>query len=580
MSLAYATSAGRRGTVSGDLTLTLAAGETISFNLAAGGHWFGHGFNHTQPCPLERGSVVNDSFAVNNIQSPVWLCSAGVAILADTRRLLGARLNADDDGTLRVTAAVDAVTLRVWRRDTLPAAQSELLRYLGWPNHAPSAATLGDSLFCTWTQYPRCLTQARIVDMARQIRDRGYPCSTLIVDDRWESCFGELEFAKKDFPDPPAMTREIHALGLKVWLWVTPFVNQEAANFAALSAANILVPAADGGGAALFKWWGGTAGLVDVTAPQGRRWLAEQLRRLRDTYGVDGFKIDGGDFKYQPSPAAAAWHEFVGESGYSDALLAVFEEVCPNACETRTAWLSQRRDIIWRQGGKDSHWGADNGLAATVGLALHLGLLGYDTFIPDMIPGRVQTMRTDFPLPTDELMTRWTEATAFMPLMQFSYFPWNYAPATERALRGLALAHKALQGYLAAQARARRAPLLRPVWYDTPSAAELYTVGDEFLLGDDLLVAPVLTAGAVARDVLLPPGEWTDAWTGVTVSGGWHKNYPAPCPGIPLFVKAGHRELAATLRAALAVIERGSIVSGVTTTTYTAGLNRDLSVTG
>jgi hypothetical protein len=576
--LTYTTSGGARSEISADTVFHLAAGETIAFDLASGGHWFGHGFNHTQPCPLETGGITAETFAVNNIQSPIWLCSAGVAILADTLRPLVVRLNERGDGLLRVTAG-DATPVRVWRRETLPLARAALMARLDWPNRPPAARMFGDSLFCTWTQYPRCITQERVTAMARQIHQRGYPCSTLVVDDRWESCFGELEFSK-DFPDPAAMAREVHALGLALWLWVTPFVNQESAHFARLAAKHILVPARAGGGAALFKWWGGTAGLVDVTAPQGRRWLADQLRRLREQYGVDGFKIDGGDFKYQPSPAAAAWHEFAGESGYSDALLAVFEELTPNACETRTAWLSQRREVIWRHGGKDSHWGLDNGLRAMVNLALHLALMGYDLQIPDMIPGRVQTLAADFPLPTDELMTRWTEATALMPFMQFSYFPWNYAPATERALRGCALLHQRLGDYLAEQARERRAPLLRPVWYDTPQVAELYTVSDEWLLGDDLLAAPVLEAGAVARDIVLPPGEWADAWTGAPVAAGRLGHYPAPCPGIPLFVRRGRGDLAELLRAALAVIPRGTVLSGVTTTTYSAGLNRDINVTG
>jgi alpha-glucosidase (family GH31 glycosyl hydrolase) len=408
----------RTGAIEQDGTIELQVGERIEFDLASGGHWFGHGFSHVQSYLLEQGRITAETFAVNNIQSPIWMCSSGVALLADTKRLLRVALNENDDGKLRVTAANDKLCLRVWKRATLPEAQQAMLAYLGWPNEAPAARLFGDCLFCTWTQYPRCVTQERIVDMAREIHRRGYPCSTLIIDDRWESCFGELSFSK-DFADPRSMIREIHDLGLSVWLWVTPFVNQEATSFAELAQKKILVPSKDGKGAALFKWWGGTAGLVDVTAPQGRAWLREKLRVLMAKYGVDGFKIDGGDFKYQPAPEMADWHEFLGESGYSDALLALFEELVPNACESRTAWLSQRRSIVWRQGGKDSHWGDDNGLAAMVRLTLQLSLLGYDLQIPDMIPGRVQTLMADFPLPTDELMIRWTEATAFMPFMQF-----------------------------------------------------------------------------------------------------------------------------------------------------------------
>ena len=422
--LSYKTTQGREGKIDSDISLKLSVGEAISFDLTNGGHWFGHGFNHIQPYPLEQGTLVSPAFAVNNIQSPIWMCSDGAAILADTKRPLDVRLNENGDKVLRLCSTHEALELKIWKRDTLPQAQLELVRHLGWPNAMPAAGLLGDSLFCTWTQYPRSITQERILDMARQIRAKGYPCSILIIDDRWESCFGELTFSR-DFPDPAGMIRELHSLGFRVWLWVTPFVNQEAAGFQELARQKILVPARNSNEAALFKWWGGTAGLIDVTAPQGKKWLREKLLGLMQTFGVDGFKIDGGDYKYQPSVEESSWHVFAGESGYSDALLSVFEKIAPNKCETRTAWLSQSRSIIWRQGGKDSHWGLDNGLAAMVSLALHLGLMGYDLLIAVMIPGRVQTLKADLPLPSDEVMIRWTEATAFMPLMQVSYFPWN-----------------------------------------------------------------------------------------------------------------------------------------------------------
>ena len=558
--------------------LALADGDTVAIDLKSGGHWYGHGFNHHQHYPWETGELSNPGFAVNNIQSPIWLASAGFVILADTKAILDVSINHQGNGQLLIRTNFARVNVRIFQGATLAAAHAAAMAHLGGFLQAPEESLLGDSFFCTWTQYPRCLTQERIVAMAREIRKHGYPCSRLIIDDRWESCFGELSFAK-DFPNPQGMFEELHALGFKVWLWVTPFVNQEAEGFAELAQQKVLVPRRDGSGAALMRWWGGTAGLVDVTNPVGRDWYRGKLKELQ-ALGADGFKIDGGDYKYQPAAEIAQWHEFKGESGYSDELLSVFEEVAPGQCETRTAWLSQRRNILWRQGGKDSHWGSDNGLRAMIALGLHMSLMGYDIFIPDMIPGRVQTMASDFPLPSDELMVRWTEASVFMPIPQFSYLPWNYAAGTEAVVRAYAQLHKALQPYLAQHARGRTKPLLRPVWYDFPGEENLYTVQDEWLLGPDLLVAPVVVAGATARRVVLPPGSWIDAWTLEVHSGGTIENHPAPCPGIPLFVREENPELLRLLNAALASLAQSHVPSLVTSTTYQAGLDRDLSVTG
>ncbi|MGE9290609.1 MAG: glycoside hydrolase family 31 protein, partial [Puniceicoccales bacterium] len=321
-------------------------------------------------------------------------------------------------------------------------------------------------------------------------------------------------------------------------------------------------------------------GLVDVTGPAGREWLRGKLKYLQEHYGIDGFKIDGGDFKYQPDPSDSHWHNFRGESGYSDCLLEVFEELVPNQCESRTAWLSQKRSILWRQGGKDSHWEEDNGLKAMVRLGMNLGLMGYDLSIPDMVPGRVQTLKSNEPLPTDELMVRWTEVSAFMPFLQFSYFPWNYAESTERIVRAYAQIHKLLESYLVQQSSKRSAPLMRPVWYDSPEVEGLYGVDDQFLLGDDLLVAPILEEGQTRRDVVIPPGEWVDVYTGDRVAEGMHCDVSAPCPGIPLFVRSRRMDLLELIQPKLAAISLGEILSGTTTTEYSAGLDRDLSVTG
>ncbi len=72
-----------------------------------------------------------------------------------------------------------------------------------------------------------------------------------------------------------------------------------------------------------------------------------------------------------------------------------------------------------------------------------------------------------------------------------------------------------LASYLHSHSVNRTIPLLRPLWYADPADTALYTVPDAFLLGPDLLVAPMVTEGAISRDIRLPHGDWRDAWTGI-----------------------------------------------------------------
>src|SRR5258708_26919215 len=132
--LTYSILDGPAGAIPADCVLDLRAGQKISFDLKSGGHWFGHGFNHVQPYPLETGCIVNPAFAVNNIQSPIWMCSSGTAILAETKRLLDVRLNENGDGKLQITSIHGPLRLRLWQRGALPEAQLALLTHLAWPN--------------------------------------------------------------------------------------------------------------------------------------------------------------------------------------------------------------------------------------------------------------------------------------------------------------------------------------------------------------------------------------------------------------------------------------------------------------
>ncbi len=253
--------------VSSDGSIPLPRGSWLRFDLASGGCWYGHGFAHRQPYPLNAEPIVNPAFAVNNIQSPIWMCSAGYALLASGTEPLEVRCNDQGDGWLEIRCANASMTVQVFQGEHLPAAHRKLMEALSWPPPAPDRRLFGDSIFCTWTQYPRAINQERILAMAREIRRRNFPCSVITIDDRWESVFGELDFSS-EFPEPRQMIDELHRMGFRVLLWVTPFINCEAATFPALAAKGLLARRKGGSDPSLFKWWGGTAALSISPIPR------------------------------------------------------------------------------------------------------------------------------------------------------------------------------------------------------------------------------------------------------------------------------------------------------------------------
>jgi alpha-D-xyloside xylohydrolase len=101
-----------------------------------------------------------------------------------------------------------------------------------------------------------------------------------------------------------------------------------------------------------------------------------------------------------------------------------------------------------------------------------------------------------------------------------------------------------MQPYIHAQMKAAHTdgiPPMRPLFVDFPDDHAAWSVEDQFMLGPDLLVAPITSSGARERDVLLPPGRWADAWTGDMIEGGRTVRAAAPLEHIPVFIREGAR---------------------------------------
>jgi alpha-glucosidase (family GH31 glycosyl hydrolase) len=553
-----------------------------AFTLASAGHWYGHGYHEPQWWPLDRGTVANDPFLCNNVQSPIWLTSRGAGIVIPTEELLTVAINGDGDGLFRVGMHDTAVfEYRILVGDSIVDAFRRLLAVVGIPSRIPPKAAFDRPIYSTWTQYPRYITQEKVLAFAHAVVDAGLPAGILEIDEKYQPSFGEISFDPAIFPDPAGMLAELQQLGFLATLWTSPFINTDSPAYEELWEMDGLVTGPDGK-PAHFTWWAGEAGLLDVTSPAGEAWYAEKLGEMRDL-GFVGFKFDGGDGKYTPPFATAHYHVPQRPQGYANRYLEFIAKHFPDFSESRVAWTVQREGLITREGGKDTRWGLDNGLHALITQGMTQAILGYPYLICDMVPGRVQTRFADAPLPTDELFVRWTEASAFTPILQFSYGPWNYGADTLAAVRAYAHLHGALGDYLyacAQQAHRDGTPIVRPLFFHDLMDALAYTIDDQFLLGPDILVAPVVTEGATTRDVYLPQGTWRDLWTGQTHAGrATLAAHPAPCPGLPLFLREGSAwtdHLAAIFAAHLPNIARGSVPTGVTTATYSATLQRTI----
>jgi alpha-glucosidase (family GH31 glycosyl hydrolase) len=225
------------------------------------------------------------------------------------------------------------------------------------------------------------------------------------------------------------------------------------------------------------------------------------LHFLTETYGVDGFKFDAGDFPFYPRAAH-------GHCAAFNRLGAKFP-----LNEFRAAWKSADLPLAQRLADRNHAWDA-TGLASVVPNLLLQGLLGYPFVCPDMIGGGQYESFLGEGFSIDaELMVRYAQAAALCPMMQFSVAPWRILGEKHAALcRDAAHLHARWGEEIVqlAEACARTGePMVRSLEYAYPSH-EYAAIQDQFLLGDSMLVAPVLQKGQFERSVAIPPGSWRD----------------------------------------------------------------------
>jgi alpha-glucosidase len=197
----------------------------------------------------------------------------------------------------------------------------------------------------------------------------------------------------------------------------------------------------------------------------------------------------------------------------------------------------QRHALVWT-GDNSSNW---DHLNDSVQMFLNLSLSGVP-FCGGDVGGFLENT-------TPELFARWFQFAAFTPFFRnhsnlgtIDQEPWAFGPEVESLCRTYLGLRYQLLPYLYclfAEARATGAPIMRPLLWHYQNDPVAVACGDQFLLGRDLLVAPVLRQGAVARSVYLPNDLWYDFWTGEKIQGGDHIVAEAPFDVIPLFVRAG-----------------------------------------
>ncbi len=388
----------------------------------------------------------------------------------------------------------------------------------------PDTLLLSRPQYNTWIELTYNQNQSDILKYARGIIDHGFSPGVLMIDDTWQEDYGLWNFHPGRFPNPAEMVDQLHKMGFKVMLWICPFVSADQAM--------IYNPLKESKGFLLQKfsnddawqtqtrplmveWWNGQSAVLDFSNPAAVIWFNQQLDRLVKDYGVDGFKFDAGDMYFYPADGLSMKSVTPNEQCE---LFARFGLRFP-LNEYRACWKMGGLPLVQRLQDKAHTWVDLNKLIPDMILE---GLCGYSFSCPDMIGGGEWTSFLDNSKLDQDLIVRSAQCHALMPMMQFSVAPWRVLDSVHlnavKAAVELRTKFTPLIMQLAHQAAKTGEPILKSMEFVFP-AQGFEVVTDQFMLGDKLLVAPMLEKGKENRNVKLPTGKWKGP-DGIVLKGG------------------------------------------------------------
>jgi alpha-glucosidase (family GH31 glycosyl hydrolase) len=522
----------------------------LVYEAASAGHWYGYGESQAldQPWPLSSGRVpfgMPLDPSIYQVRTPFWFTSSGAGVWVNTYRPMDHSLNHNGDGLARWWIKDTNVYRDItFVENTAGEVHGRYVRMIGLPAKSDTTYEQFEKpLWNSWAMFYRTPDQEKVIKYAEDLAANNLPGHAVQIDGGWERRRGDLEFDPERFPDPATMSKHIHAAGFDLGLWMGFWIEPDSANFRyAKERGYLLASAKDPMEPCLVPSpFERDSAVVDLANPEAYAWYEGKLRDLMARYGVEGFKFDTVFFDERCQPRSGSKN-----TDYARLGARFVDGFDLQGVGMRTPWFGpQRNGFVVRQMDKSTDW---HSLRTAVPQALAISTAGYPFVETDVVGGSL------FGSPPEKaVLVRWAQAASLMPLMYASTSPLGvsnpktgetneYDQETVDLYRAAIEEHGRLAPYIwdrAQEATAMGEPIMKPLFFDFPDEGATYTIKDQWMLGDAVMAAPVLS-DAAARDVYVPAGEWHDVRRGVTVAGPTVlKDYPAPLDTVPVFVRQG-----------------------------------------
>jgi alpha-glucosidase len=401
-------------------------------------------------------------------------------------------------------------------------------------------------------------TQEAVIKLARDFRKHATPCDALYLDLHYMDGFRPFTWSFDRFSHFQRLVAELHKLDFKVVCVLHPAVkiDPQYSSYHDGIINNVFLKYPDDEMVSAASW-PGTSHFPDFTHSGARDWWAGQLKRLLEC-GVDGLwnemneptvltesgAQDLPDSVVHDNDGLGAAHR-ESHNVYGMLMASASQDGLTRQRSQQRQWNitragfagAQRYAVSWT-GSNTSNW---DHLRLSLSMTLNMGLSGAP-MTGSNIGGYLGNA-------DGELFTRWLQSSCLLPFFRantapgtLQHEPWAFGQPFEVINRVTIQLRYRLLPYLysvVAQCKEFGWPVVRPLFMAEPDNPELRSVDDCYLLGDAILVAPVLEQGAVHRSAYLPVGQWYDYWTNDLLNGGQEIDITAPLERLPLFIRAG-----------------------------------------
>lgn len=386
----------------------------------------------------------------------------------------------------------------------------------------------------------------------------------VLINEQWQHFVGDFEMDEGRFKALNDTINVLHRRGFRVSLTIQPFVSTESPNFIDLLSRKLLVyeRSTERTIPALTKFRNApSVGVLDPTNNETIPWLAQKLEKTIKKFFIDSFYVEFGS-AYDMPRFYECHKPLLNPDHYKTIFMSRVKETL-SLLSVSGAISVPHPPAFLNLPKVNSSW---EGLQTVITSALNYGIIGYPFILPGSVGGDYLahsngTIISTTALPEKELFIRWLQLATFLPVLRFTHLPSDYKDetVTEIAKELAAVRQKTvtpvLKKYLS-DAMNEGLPLVRPLWMLDPHDAACLNVVDEFSVGEQLIVAPILKKNRTIREgkmvssvdktesliiflpVYLPQGVWKDGVDGSLRKGSrWIHNYRVPEDKIAYFVK-------------------------------------------